>query len=511
MKKTICLVLAIVMCLGVFMSCGATENEGAGQSSISSKPDKNKTDKSEEKTDEDEGDKGGGNKGNAENGDKNIYLDREKYKFDLSQYMSIPDYKSKVYDIEEDDIKQAISVYLMQFSSEYTVKRGDKIQVDIRFYSCAKASNGEFIDFKGEEITELFQEGVWIENIAAPSTEGDYQISSQIENGVLGSKIGATVSNVYTIDKTFFDEKYHDKRIFVDVTVKNRECEPGDVLTASYTGYHIDSEGNIIKENGQEKIFDSSDNSPFYIGSHLAIDDIENGLIGMTIGEEKDIYATFPTDYEPDKTLAGKRVLFKIRVKAVFTPPAYNDDFVKKYFSSMQTTKKFEEALIKECILNKVYSYIEDNTQVTAYPTAEYNTTKEQLEAIADAWHQNGSTLEQYIKSEYDMTVDQYIKANMKTEMIFYRLSDLIGADAVPTEAELVAKKESLIQSTKNDYMSSQGYSESQAYMEACEYMNKLGESYVYEQVMYEKIDEIIPTQAKINYIESAKEYVWEK
>ena len=109
MKKIICLIIAIVMCLGVLASCGATENEGAGQSSISSKPDKNKTDKSEEKTDEDEGDKGGGNKGNAENGDKNIYLDREKYKFDLSQYLSMPDYTEQIYEVSEDEIKQAIS------------------------------------------------------------------------------------------------------------------------------------------------------------------------------------------------------------------------------------------------------------------------------------------------------------------------------------------------------------------------------------------------------------------
>ena len=64
----------------------------------------------------------------------------EKYDYDLSEYMSLPNYKGMTFDVEEDEVKQAIAVYLMQFASEYTVKRGDKIQVDIKFYSRAKAS-----------------------------------------------------------------------------------------------------------------------------------------------------------------------------------------------------------------------------------------------------------------------------------------------------------------------------------------------------------------------------------
>ena len=485
MKKIICLVLAIVMCLGILVSCGATENEGAEQSSFSRKSDKNKTDKN----------------------DKNSESKREKYDYDMSQYISLPNYKGMTFDVDGDEIKQAIAVYLMQFASEYTVKRGDKIQVDIKFYSCA-----EGIDAKDEEITELRQEGIWLDNVATPNSNGDYQISSQVENGILGAKIGTTVSKVFEIYNDFFSEEYRGQRLFVDVTVKNRECQPGDVLTASYTGYHIDSDGKIIKENGKEKIFDSSDNSPFYIGSHLAIDDIENGLIGMTIGEEKDIYATFPTDYTPDKTLAGKKVLFRVKIKSVFTPVTYDDDFVKTHFTTFQNTKDFEKSLLRECVLEKVYSYIEDNTQVREYPTVEYNSSKDQLESLADVWYEKyGITLEEYIESQYDMTIDQYIKANMKSEMIFYYLCDLIGVDAVPTEADIAAEKERLIQDTKNDYMSSEGLTESQAIVEANEYIEALGESYVYEQVMYKKIDEIIPTQVKINYIESTKEYVWEK
>ncbi len=431
----------------------------------------------------------------------------DKYDYDMSEYMSIPDYKNKVYDIKEDDIKHAIGAYLMQYAAEYTVKRGDKIQVDMKFYDLLDPE----VDAKGEEITELFKEGLWLENVATPDSNGDYQISSQIENGIMGAKMGATVSKIYTISKDFYIEKYRGKRMFVDTTIKNRECESGDVLTASYTGYRINKDGQIIKENGQEKIFDSSDNNPFYIGSHLAIEDIENGLIGMTIGNEKEIYATFPEDYTPDPSLAGEKVLFKVKIKAFFTPSVYDDDFVKTHFKSLSTTKEFEESLIKDRTIAAVYEYIESKTQILDYPSAEYDASEEQLVNLAEIWYQTYSmTIEQYLKSRHGMTVDQFIKSNMKTEMIFYYLRDLIGADAVPTETEIKAKKEELVQQYKTEFMTSKGLTESQAIVEANESVEALGESYIYEQVMYKKIDDIIPTQVKTNFIKTTQDYIFD-
>ena len=431
----------------------------------------------------------------------------EKYDYDLSEYISIPDYKNQTYQIEEDDIKLAIGAYLLQFASEYTVQRGDKIKVDIKFFNLLDPE----IDAKGEEITELAQKDLWLEHVAKPSQDGNYVISSQVENGILGGKINATISNTYTISNDFFVEEYRGKRLIVEATVTNRACKAGDVLTASYTGYHIDKDGNIIRENDKDKTFDSSDNSPFFIGSNLAIKDIEDGLVGMTIGEEKNIYATFPEDYEPSKDLAGKRVLFKIKIKTFYKPSTYDDDFVKTYFATFKNTKEFEESLKRELTLTKVYDYINSKAQVFEFPRAEYDASLDQLTSIANLWYQQYSiTLEQYVKNEYGMTIDQYIKSNMKTEMIFYYLRDLIGTDAIPTETELTAMKESLVQQYKKEYMTSNGLTESQAISKANEYVESLGESYIYEQVMYGKIDEIIASQVKIDFIPSEKDYIFD-
>ena len=430
-----------------------------------------------------------------------------KYDYDLSEYLSIPDYKSKEFEINEDDIKLAIAAYLIEFSQEYKVKRGDNIQVDIKFYALKSPD----VDAKGNEITELFKDDFWFDRVGTPNTEGKYQISSLIEENILGAKMGATVSKLLTLDNTFFDENYRGQKLFVDITINNRVCKEGDVLTASYTGYYLDSEGKIVKEDGKEKTFDQSDNSPFYIGSHMAIDDFEKGLIGMKLGEEKDIYATFPSEYEPVPSMAGKTVLFKVKIKSFYVPSTYNDAFVQTNFTSFETVAEFEESLRKEYILNKVYEYISKNAQIFDFPDAEYDATEDELEAIADTFKsQYNVTLEDYVEQQYGMTIDQYIKSNMKTEMVLYYLAKLIGTPAIPTETELAAEEKKLIEDYKKQYMSQNGLTESQALSQANDAVAALGSTYIYEQVMYRKIDDVLVSQVRTKDIPSEKTYVFD-
>ena len=490
MKKIFLLMLVLMLglCL-LFVSCGKASED-----------DEDKID-SDEKGDKDEAD------GTDSDDDGKTEDNTVKYDYDMSTYISIPDYKSHTFDINEDEIKIAISAYLINYASEYSVNRGDKIQVDMKFYMPVDS----VVDAKGEEIIELRQEGIWLQSVATPNANGDYQISSQLENALLNAKIGITVSKLLTLDDKFFDENYRNKKLFVDMTVKNKICEKGDVLTASYTGYFVDENGEIVKENGEDKTFDTSVNSPFFIGSHLAIDDFEKGLVGMTLGEEKDIYATFPNDYEAMPSLAGKRVLFKVKIKSYYTPPSYNDEFVKNYFNGFETVDEFEESLMKEYIREKVYDFIDKNAQALKYPSKEYEMANEQLEEVAKPFiEQYGMTVDEYIESNYSMTRDEYIKANMKTEMIFYALRHMIGTDAVPTETEIAIERQKLIDQYTRDYMMDEDLAQSQAKKKASEYVEALGENYIYENVMYSKIDEIIPNQVKTNLIPSEKEYVWE-
>ena len=65
------------------------------------------------------------------------------------------------------------------------------------------------------------------------------------------------------------------------------------------------------------------------IGSGSFIPGFEDQLIGLKAGDEKDLDITFPEDYVPD--LAGKSVVFKVKVKEVKEPqaPEVDDEFAK--------------------------------------------------------------------------------------------------------------------------------------------------------------------------------------
>lgn len=431
-----------------------------------------------------------------------------KYDYeDMTKFIKLPNYKSHKYTVETDSLKLAVGAYLMQYSSEYTVRRGDRINIDMTFFEVADPT----VDIKGNEITELKSDDIWIENVATPSSDGGYQISYQVENNMIGSKIGATFTRKLTLADDFYKEEYRGKTIFVDIKINNSTVEPGTVLIASYKGYYIDDEGKIVQENGKDKIFDESDNSNFFVGANLAIDDFEKGLIGMTVGVEKDIYATFPTDYEAAPDLAGKKVLFRVKVKSLFTPPTYDDAFVQKYFNNIKDVKEFEEKLKTEYILTAVYEYISENAHVIEYPKAEYKAAQRQLVEIEGVFAQNMNvTLDKYIEQEYGMTRDAYIKSNMKTEMIFYSLRNMLGDSVIPTDIELKAERDALVAYYKNSYMTEDGLNETVATTKAKEFVDALGESYIYEQVLYAKIDKIIPTQVEIDLVPVTKDFVFD-
>ena len=55
----------------------------------------------------------------------------DKYDYDLSEYITLANYKDYNVEIELDSIQAAIDSYLMDYSTEYMVTKGDDVIVDI--------------------------------------------------------------------------------------------------------------------------------------------------------------------------------------------------------------------------------------------------------------------------------------------------------------------------------------------------------------------------------------------
>jgi len=101
---------------------------------------------------------------------------------------------------------------------------------------------------------------------------------------------------------------------------EGRAAQTGDRVTIDFVG-KIDGEAF---EGG------TAEDAPIVLGQGNFIPGFEDGLTGVTAGDEKDIAATFPDDYPVD-TLKGKAATFSIKVKEVAAPvrPAVDEEFAK--------------------------------------------------------------------------------------------------------------------------------------------------------------------------------------
>lgn len=109
------------------------------------------------------------------------------------------------------------------------------------------------------------------------------------------------------------------RKAFADVT---RASQVGDQL-------NIDFEGFVDGEAFQGGKAEGSD---LVLGSNSMIPGFEDGLVGSSAGDEKDITVTFPEAYQAE-ALAGKEALFKIKVNAVAEPalPALDEAFFEQF------------------------------------------------------------------------------------------------------------------------------------------------------------------------------------
>ena len=114
-------------------------------------------------------------------------------------------------------------------------------------------------------------------------------------------------------------EKERNKQA-AEVSVDDRAVAEGDTVNLDYSG----------SVDGVKFAGGTAEGQTLKIGSHTFIPGFEEQMVGMNIGEEKDLNVTFPTEYHaPD--LAGKEAVFHVKVNSITETqlPALDDDFAK--------------------------------------------------------------------------------------------------------------------------------------------------------------------------------------
>lgn len=88
--------------------------------------------------------------------------------------------------------------------------------------------------------------------------------------------------------------------------VSGRPAREGDTANIDYVG----TKDGVAFQGGTAEGFD------LVLGSHTFIDGFEDGVIGMSAGEEKDLNLRFPDNYQSAE-LAGKDVVFHVTLNAI--------------------------------------------------------------------------------------------------------------------------------------------------------------------------------------------------
>ena len=98
-----------------------------------------------------------------------------------------------------------------------------------------------------------------------------------------------------------------------------RPAQMGDTANIDFEGF----DNGVPFEGGK------GDNFDLKLGSGQFVPGFEEQIVGMNIGDEKDINITFPEDYTAE--LAGKDVVFKVKLNGLSMTelPELDDDFVQ--------------------------------------------------------------------------------------------------------------------------------------------------------------------------------------
>lgn len=227
--------------------------------------------------------------------------------------------------------------------------------------------------------------------------------------------------------------------------VTDRACKLGDLVNLDYSG-SID--GNVFA-GGTAK------DQELELGSHSFIDGFEDQMVGMQIGEEKDLNVEFSKQYHA-KELAGKPAIFHVKLLGIREKvlPEIDDAFASDVseFETLADLKADIKEHIKHSkhhaeehrVENELVGKIVDNAKVDI-PQAMVDT---QLDAFLDDMSEKlayqGLTCQQYFEyigsseAEYRKSQADEAKRAVKTSLV---LQAIVKAEKIEATQEDIDKK----------------------------------------------------------------------
>lgn len=232
--------------------------------------------------------------------------------------------------------------------------------------------------------------------------------------GYLGIEID-TASSEY--------KEYYDLILYSDVYNYNlyKELtegvvEDGDIVNLDYEG-KLDG---VAFEGG------TATGATLEIGSGTFIDDFEEELIGVAVGETKDVTATFPSSYANNPDLAGKEAIFTCKINSINRAMTEQEAYSEMGFASVdEYITDIKDRAIEQYILEKVC----DSAKIEDYPEKDRELLGEAIfEYSVDFYKTNYQQDFESLLQYNGLTADEFKEDTsieiMNTNMVMYYILD---------------------------------------------------------------------------------------
>ena len=224
------------------------------------------------------------------------------------------------------------------------------------------------------------------QNASGPVVIEDYNVDDCITLGTYtGVDVDCTVSD---------SELQSEIDTFLSNHVKETKIKSGTV--ASGTSINIDFTGKV---DGKEFDGGSAQGYEVVAGNSGFIDGFDEGMIGMKVGQTKDLKLKFPDNYTPNAKLSGKDVVFTVKINYIVktSKRKFNDAFVKKYSDDgYKTVSEYKEKTLEKLKKDKI-----SNAGSTALGTVMQSATVKKLP----------DTLKEAYRKYYDQRTKAQIKS----------------------------------------------------------------------------------------------------
>jgi len=262
----------------------------------------------------------------------------------------------------------------------------------------------------------------------------DFEVYPEISEIKLDSiQVEKLSSEVTEIDVDNMINKLRDQRKTWQTV--DRAAQDKDRLSIDFEGV---LEGESEPFNGG-----SSKDYPLVLGSNSFIPGFESALVGINIGETRDVKVTFPDDY--DAAMAGKNATFKVTANSVSEPvlPEITEQFIQAFGVKDGTLENLRKEVrnnmqreLSYTLKSKLKQQVMDSLLAANEIPIPDSLVEEEAQRLRDSFEKNMRG--QGYQGQMNLPIDHFKENAFKRVKLGILLSEIVSKNGLRPDSQKV-------------------------------------------------------------------------